>query len=500
MINVLFETATKSNLTKDTIEKIKIEKKVSKALVVVLNQEIENNLREVATCILREDLCKGEARPEQYIEKENIIEPDAKLLEYMNKYALEIIDQQRRFEHYWMFHISDRYEDHYDIYINNVRFWLNILIHFKVTHYYSSLVPHEAYNMVAYRLCDYLGIKKITFYNSTLLFRQYVVGNNEDHVSSIKSEYNRLLNIYNNVDVDNIVLPPEAQRPYDKWLSRERKTMTPFYAKGNPFANRFHMRFGQTNLLREWFTIMEKGYREGGMKKDFNFIIRELRDIPEYIKSIPRVYKRWKYARAYLKSSKKMNAYYGKLAGQPVEGEKYIYFALHYQPEASTNPLGGVYTDQLLAIKLLAQHIPDYIKIYVKSHPEQLAPFRSEHYYNEMSRIKNIKIISMDVNTFDLMKGAIAVATVTGTAAWECQFFNIPAILFGNSQKNAAPLSYAVRTHEDCEIAVEEIMKGIKKTTDKELKLFTYALYNTSFSNNDKEANLIKFAGDFFDE
>ena len=44
---------------------------------------------------------------------------------------------------------------------------------------------------------------------------------------------------------------------------------------------------------------------------------------------------------------------------------KYIYFALHYEPERTTNPDGGEFHDQAIAIAKLRELVPDNIDIFL---------------------------------------------------------------------------------------------------------------------------------------
>jgi len=55
---------------------------------------------------------------------------------------------------------------------------------------------------------------------------------------------------------------------------------------------------------------------------------------------------------------------------------KYIYCALHFEPERTTNPDGGEFHDQAIVIAKLRELVPDDIDIFVKEHPTHF--FRAE--------------------------------------------------------------------------------------------------------------------------
>ena len=56
----------------------------------------------------------------------------------------------------------------------------------------------------------------------------------------------------------------------------------------------------------------------------------------------------------YLASNSNLLKYYKKNEERPSLKKRYIYFTMHYQPELSTSPLGGVFVDQILACEILA--------------------------------------------------------------------------------------------------------------------------------------------------
>ena len=80
-----------------------------------------------------------------------------------------------------------------------------------------------------------------------------------------------------------------------------------------------------------------------------------------------------------------------------MENEKYLYFSLHFDPEAITQGRACI-SSQLTFIKMLSDSLPDDIFIYVKEHPAyaivnsnelsfhliNIENFRSKEYYDEI--------------------------------------------------------------------------------------------------------------------
>jgi hypothetical protein len=133
----------------------------------------------------------------------------------------------------------------------------------------------------------------------------------------------------------------------------------------------------------------------------------------------------------------------------PVVGERYVYFPLHLQPEMTTDTLGGVYADQLLAVEEMLRRLPENVYIYVKENPKQTQYAREESFFNRLKAIPRVKYLPIHTNSFDLIRDSEAVATITGTAGWEALQMGKPVICFGNAWYRSLPGVFEWSNHLD---------------------------------------------------
>lgn len=158
---------------------------------------------------------------------------------------------------------------------------------------------------------------------------------------------------------------------------------------------------------------------------------------------------------------------YSKLQAVFDPSEDYIYAPLQAQPERSTSPAGGIFVDQILMIEIISAALPAGWKIYVKEHPMQwirkginFTASRPSGYYEQISRIKNVRLIPTKINSYHLIDGAKAVVTVAGAPGWEAITRSKPAIVFGYPWYKDCPEIYNVNGVESCRRALEIIKQG----------------------------------------
>ncbi|MBT4922784.1 MAG: hypothetical protein HON23_07225 [Rickettsiales bacterium] len=158
------------------------------------------------------------------------------------------------------------------------------------------------------------------------------------------------------------------------------------------------------------------------------------------IKDMLRIFQGMRYKKDFYK-----RAYtaYQALAQKAYDKDvNFVYFSLHYQPEATTVPMGGEYMDQAKALEDLASILPDDYYIYVKEHPNSFGGLRSENFYLRLSNIPNLVLLDSSVSNYDLLANAKIIATITGTVGFEAISGGKPVITFGYSWYNNLPGVY----------------------------------------------------------
>lgn len=183
-------------------------------------------------------------------------------------------------------------------------------------------------------------------------------------------------------------------------------------------------------------------------------------------------------------NSKPLLNYIKKMEHMPKE-EKYFIFFLHLQPEATTLPKAGCYEDQLLAVRILSRNLPKGIRLYIKEHPaywsmknrhEDIYESRNKFFYNEISKLSNVRLIDHTYDSLTLMDHSLAVVTMVGTAGFEAIFKGIPVITFAEASYSKYKYVYNVRTNKDCKMAIDNILADRFHGELRDVRIFLKAL------------------------
>ncbi|HAT1809753.1 TPA: capsule biosynthesis protein [Legionella pneumophila] len=117
----------------------------------------------------------------------------------------------------------------------------------------------------------------------------------------------------------------------------------------------------------------------------------------------------------------------------------YVYFPLNFQPELTTECLGGFYKDIISAIEKIRVLIPKDWSIYVKEHWPQFEFARDPVFFKRMQSIPNLVMIDRYFSSLDLIKSSQFVATVNGTVGWEALHLEKNAVIFGTIYYQGLP-------------------------------------------------------------
>ena len=149
----------------------------------------------------------------------------------------------------------------------------------------------------------------------------------------------------------------------------------------------------------------------------------------------------------------------------PVEGEKFVLFPLHYQPEASTLIHGKWYHNQLTLIDNLIRSIPVGYKLYVKEHSHGYGN-RNLKFFKEIKKYTNVRLISPHANNLDLIEKSSLVTTITGTSGWEAIMLQKPVVVFGDVFYGVFDCVKKIKNIEELPNAIRERLD--KKTSSEE--------------------------------
>lgn len=181
-----------------------------------------------------------------------------------------------------------------------------------------------------------------------------------------------------------------------------------------------------------------------------------------------------------LKMNKSIIKFYNSKCVKPDLTKPYIYMPLHYQWEATTCPMGGVFTNQELAVEILSRV---GMPVYVKEHP-RMSKNRSLEFYQKMLAMPNVKFISTKEDNYSLIDNSMFVATITGTAGFEAMLRGKPVIVFGDIYYMYGPGVW----HVACWDNLKNVLENIKNYIPDENKIenFLKTLQTYLFRHNTK--------------
>ena len=335
---------------------------------------------------------------------------------------------------------------------NKLAFWNEVVEKDKVDLYINSNVPHLADDFACYHVCKAKGIPTAFTYRMPIVpgvsARLYVPRDIDDHSYAY--------------DEEGTLITYLPSVKYDNSLSGDLEIIFNEVVLGNHTLSTL----SKDQILRRGgdspsqYTPPQKGlpFWEN-VKRN---VVKKI-DGPSFFTALT--------AR---KISQKNKKSYSKNSIKEIPDCPFVYYALHMQPEASSSPLGGFYADQLRAIRFLSDTLPVGWKIIVKEHPHQKLEERDLSLYDDILKSANVEMISMQFSSDVLQQKSIAIATLTGTAAFEAWLKGKPSLVLGNIIFETAPGIYKLKSKDDALVAFEKISSGVMHTQDDIYRYFQY--------------------------
>ncbi len=336
-------------------------------------------------------------------------------------------------------------------YLQHLRFWNDYLTRKKINLFLSAWIPHQLPDVLLYQLCRVRGIPTLFFHTTLVQDVSFAASTVEDPAPVLKDRYEALIRSHAGVsNPDDIPLEPLFEARYQSLIT-ERAEKPPVEGV---------RRATEADKIRQllWHRPL-RFFRYGA-----GYLT------PQGIRRLQGLLERRRVVR-------ERNAFYNAHAVTPDMSRPFVYLPLHFQPEASTTPMAGCFTDQLLVAQMLNACLSDDVLIYVKEHPrESVWTKRCAQDYADLLALKKVRLVARGVDTFALREKCRAVATCSGSAGFEAIFRQKPVLLFGSRFYQCAKGVFRIRTVKDCRSAVQEIFEHGAAPSLVESRLFLRAM------------------------
>lgn len=372
------------------------------------------------------------------------------------------------------------------IYYSQLQFFKNFFVNHNIKFTFFVNSPHFPHSLAIYIVCKILKIKYViqqrTDINS-LYFLRTDLYNFEKKINTISNKNNV------NLKIDNYFQNKRVKKTFtDIGIAKNLKIINNYSSSYKKFITVFksYLLVIKTELInrilnKKKFEINFSSKWGNYNKSNFRITLIKLMRIHQSINLFN-----------YLES----------ICIKPVLNSKYILFALHFQPERSTLPEGRIFDNQILALKILSNNLPNDYKIYVKEHPRQfdLYPqlknlhYRNKSFYKEIKKLKNIEFINTFTNLNKIMEGATFTASIAGSIGMESIKKNIPCVVFSNTWYQDHPLAHLVINSSDLHNFLNKHInyKKNKKEILENHKIFVNNLNEYLFESTDGKLNVNK--------
>lgn len=362
------------------------------------------------------------------------------------------------------------YRQRVDLFRHMVRYWTGILDCFRPDLCLFPVTPHFAHDYVLYGLAHSRGTQVLFFRQTAIPGYVYPVRRIEDPPPFVLSQEGNLS--------DRTHERTELPAPLEDHLRKLRGD----YSVARPDYMRRQL--AKSDWPKTTLSLAKRTRNVREYPRYVRFVVRfvvafarnQSRARPLYYKQRFRSIQeshmgalehRLYRLRGRLQRRRLSRAYH-RLVVEPDLNAPFVYIPLHYQPERTTCPEGGAFSDQRRMVDVLSGVLPEGWSLYVKEHLSQFSPkLRGElgrhgSFYSDMTSYPNVRLVPANYDAFRLIDASKAVATVTGTAGWEAVVRGTPVLVFGYPWYMGCEGAFHVPSQELCNQALKAISTGYR--------------------------------------
>ena len=356
-------------------------------------------------------------------------------------------------DRFCFFPLSFRYRKR--LFRESLRYWIGFFEKHKIKAVFNSCTPHNFSDYMAYHVAKYLGIPTVliahTMINDHVIIRNDYRGYNKvpaDFLSDLsEAEIVQQINskLYQEAFAESQVLKMVIQKN-DQSVKA-----------GNLNTINNKVKFDYKKFAKRLWRTLKRALRFMFIPPIFKGALAMNGLYPPSVRRVLRICDHiWQI---------RQKAYLRRKSIVPNLNEKYIYFAMHLQPERTSTPEAEIFEDQLLAIEVLARSLPQGWKLFVKENPRQFDKkinlLKGHHHrdksdYRDILRLPNTHLISQKVSTKDIVKNAQIVSTLSGSVGWEALLAGRPCIIFANAWYSECRSAFRINNIAEAKAAIAE--------------------------------------------
>ena len=173
---------------------------------------------------------------------------------------------------------------------------------------------------------------------------------------------------------------------------------------------------------------------------------------------------------------KKREQFLDNYAKKTLENEKFLYFPLQSEPEASILMNAPFYSNQINLIETIAKSIPINYVLYVKEHPlQKIKLWRSIEDYKKIRNIPNVRFLHPSVNAQEVLEKSQGVIAISGATGFEALFYHKPVILFGDEYYDELSMVTKIETFDELSYKIRNTLSNFE-FNEKELSILVKVL------------------------